>query len=161
MSDAVLIAIASLLSVGITQLIAYLINKNKIKAEKAKNEAETGKIEADTDLTEGEIIEKYQRIAARTADENIKLAKAMEKREEEFAIEKETFTKEIGKLKKDFRELKTAFEELKIDNAKWKDYAQRLIYQLKSFDVIPVPLDLSDIKTTIIDQEEMEKQSKK
>jgi hypothetical protein len=62
MSDAVLIAIATLLSALLTQIISWFINKRKAPVE-------INKIQADTDLTRSELASKYQEIASKAVDE--------------------------------------------------------------------------------------------
>lgn len=139
MSDAVIIALASVLSVVLSQIVSWFINRQK-------QPAEINKMRADTDLTRGELAQKYQDMASKAVDETNEIAKSLRQREEEFLIEKKELTKAIETLQGQMKDLGIAFEEQKEENDKWKNYIERLICQLKSWEIVPTPLDLEEAK---------------
>jgi TolA-binding protein len=154
MSDTTLLTLAtifaSLISVGITSLVAYLANRSKAPAE-------VSQIKADTSLTGGEIAEKYQKIANNQADANIELAK-----------DNMELKKQIELLQNDVEELKASsianreefrktFEEERVKTQRileeertradrFENYNNRLVLQLQSWEIVPVPYNLSEFK---------------
>jgi hypothetical protein len=126
---------------------------------------------SDVQLNNGGLVEKYQKIASLTADENLELALQKKKREEEFNVEKADFNMVITQLKCQLDGLKTEMEkqklesvarfeqnekenaakfaELQKENEKWKNWAIRLAMQVKSLGEDPVPFDLDKAKRQI------------
>jgi GMP synthase PP-ATPase subunit len=147
---ALITLIASAISVGVTSLVTYLINKNKVQPE-------INQIKADTSLTGGELAAKYQTIANTQADANIELAKD----NMELKKQIEVLTNDVEELKRsriaDREEFRKTFEEERERNQKileeeraradkFENYNNRLIFQLKSWEIIPVPYSLDEFK---------------
>jgi hypothetical protein len=161
MSDAligqILTFLASILGVFIIQWGVRWVNKKKVPAE-------VNQINANTELVKGDIAEKMQKIASATADENIELnnelktkeaeKKALMKAINELRNEMETMEerhnselKELEeKQSKEFKRLSDSFEMEKLENQKWKDWANRLTMQLGSWGLTPVPFDVESAK---------------
>jgi len=150
MSDVVQVALittlASLISIGATYLIGMWVNKRKVPAE-------VSQIKADTDLKSGELVSKWRGIVDDVTDDNIELTKRIREGEEE----KKQIMQALNQLrfdmeekdkfhKEEIEELKRSFEEEKIKNLKWRDWAGRLVQQLNSWQIIPVPFDLDEAK---------------
>jgi len=134
---------------------------------------EQAKTISDVQLNNGGLVEKYQKIASLTADENLELALQKKKREEEFNVEKADFnmmitqlkcqidslTKEMEKQKlesvarfeQNEKENAAKFAELQKENERWKNWAIRLAMQVKSLGVDPVPFDLEKAKRELMD----------
>jgi FKBP-type peptidyl-prolyl cis-trans isomerase len=161
MSDALLIGVATMLSAliatGASYLLAMWVNKRKLPVDLDEIKARTG-------LTTGELLEKYQAIAGKQADENIELSKQKEellKERVELRTEVDTLKKDVEELKKariaDREEFRKAFEEERIRSEKILqeervksvnivDYNSRLEYQLKSWGIQPIPYDVETAK---------------
>lgn len=125
-------AILSFIGIILGNKVAMWVNKRKVPAE-------VNKIEAETELTEGEIVEKYQAIAIKQADEYTKLAQ--EKQTLKMAME--TKIKEL--------EDKVGILEKKVDlaireNEELREHNVRLIHQLMSWGITPVPQDVEKAK---------------
>ena len=154
MSDTTMITLAtifaSVISVGITSLVTYLINKYKAPVE-------VQAIKADTSLTGSEIAAKYQAIANSQADQNIELGK----NNLELKKQIEVLQNDVEELKAaritDREEFRKTFEEERAKNQKILDeerkradkfeaYNGRLLLQLGSWEIIPVPWDLISFK---------------
>ena len=154
MSDGLIIALATLIasgiSVGITALVSYLMNKNKIGPE-------VSQIKADTSLTGGEIAAKYQAIANSQADQNIELGK----NNLELKKQIEVLQNDVEELKAaritDREEFRKTFEDERIKNQKileeeraradkFENYNGRLLLQLGSWEIIPIPFDIQSFK---------------
>jgi hypothetical protein len=164
MSDGIMIAIittlATIFTVGITQLVTYLIAKNK---KLPQNE----KITADASLSRGDLAEKYQKIANKQADENILLREENDKKE----AENEALMGKIEELRQEMKVLDDKrtqeIDELRREFESWKNYAIRLNMQVMSWGLVPVPfsvkdaiekgLSLGDIGRVSIDQSNKEK----
>ena len=154
MSDTALITlatlIASVVSVGITSLVSYLITKNK-------QPAEVSQIKADTSLTGGEIAEKYQKIANTQADANIELAKDnMELKKQIEVLQNDVEELKASRIT-DREEFRKTFEEERAKNQKildeeraradkFENYNGRLLLQLGSWEIIPIPFDIQSFK---------------
>jgi len=159
MSDAVLIALstafASVVSIIISQLVAGWISKRK-------TEAETGKINSDRDLSKGDLVQKYQKIATDQADENIELSDKLKTQEAE-KIELLTSMKSLreemllldSSHKIEIAELKASFEIERKENEKWRDWASRLVLQLESWKIIPVPFSPEEAKAKMLNMGDM------
>jgi predicted RNase H-like nuclease (RuvC/YqgF family) len=147
---AIITALATILTVGITQGVAYLIARSKKTSKNIK-------YEADASLSRGDLAEKYQKIASTQADENIRLNKEIDKKEGE----NENLMSQISELRHDMEamdkkhtidieNMKIAHEqeigELRCEFEKWKSWATRLNMQLMSWQIIPVPFDLDKAK---------------
>ena len=143
MSENTIIAIITVLGSGLATYLTYRvsmwINKRKIPAE-------IRQMDASTDITSAQLIEKYQDITARTADDKIKLEQKMKEREESHIAEKQNLIIEISGLRKDVQDLKDQFEIEKKQNDQWKDWARRLVLQAESWGLIPVPFDVEEAK---------------
>ena len=79
MSETVWSIISSIITVLIIQGVSMWVNKRKVPAE-------VNKLEADTRSVNGDLIEKYQKVAANTADENLELNKQLKEKEEEREV---------------------------------------------------------------------------
>jgi lipopolysaccharide export LptBFGC system permease protein LptF len=150
MSDAVLIALSSvfatIFSIVVSQVLASWINKRK-------ENVEIRKLKSDTNLTEGDLVLKYQKIAMDQADENVNLAakiKIQEAEKNELLISLQQLREDMLRLDQAHREeiarLKETFELERKENEKWKFWAKRLVAQLNSWDLSPVPFDLQEAK---------------
>ena len=143
MSESLILGIMTILGSILATLVTYKITT---EVNRKKVPAEVKQINANTDLSTGELADKYLGIANRTADENIELAKELKIREENHLAERTEFINEIKGLKQDVKDLTVRIEQAEKENEQWKDYIQRLIYQLKSWDVVPVPLSVREAK---------------
>jgi hypothetical protein len=132
-------AAATIVSVAIQQLLSYFLNRRK-------ENAQTRQISAGTDLTTAEAVEKWQNIAFRAGDENDEMAKNMRREKEAYIAEKEGLLKEIDSLRQDVKNLNDKFEQAEKENEQWKDWARRLVLQLESWNISPVPWDLDEAK---------------
>jgi hypothetical protein len=143
MSDEIMIAIittlATIFAVGITQLVTYLLARNKKLPQNIK-------ITADASLSRGDLAEKYQNIANKQADENILLREENDKKE----AENEQLMGKIDELRdemnaKDQLRVKE-IDDLRKEFESWKNYAMRLNMQIVSLGFVPVPFDTEDAK---------------
>jgi hypothetical protein len=161
MSDALILGImtivASCLATAGTYFLGMWINKRKVPAEIDESKSNAA-------LNRGELIEKYQSIAGKQADDNIELSKE----NEELKKEKMELRHEVDLLKKDVEDLKQARiddreefrkaleqERERSDKAlreemdksrKISDYNTRLTYQIRSWGISPVPYDVEAAK---------------
>jgi hypothetical protein len=142
----IMIFIASLVSAGLAFWAAMFINKKKVPVE-------VRQIKADTDLTGGELAEKYQQIANTQADKNIALTQANNDLSAKIdALEQDMINLKQTRLD-DKVEFKAALEEEKQRSIKAEDraikaenYIKRLLLQLSSWNIIPVPYDVEMAK---------------
>jgi predicted RNase H-like nuclease (RuvC/YqgF family) len=146
MSDTLLITlatiIASIISVALTQLVGYWIAKKKTASE-------INQIDVNADAMEGELAERYLTIAERQAKINTELNGInMELKKKVEALESD-----VEELKKaritDREEFRKAFEEEREKTELYKNYNDRLISQLSSWAIVPVPLDVIGAKDLI------------
>jgi len=146
MQIVIITTIASLISIGATYLIGMWVNKRKVPAE-------VKQINADTDLKSGELVSKWRGIVDEVTDDNIELTKRIREGEEE----KKQIMQAMSQLRSDMEEqnkthcqeieaLRKSFEEERIENLKWRDWASRLVQQLNSWRIVPVPFDLDEAK---------------
>jgi hypothetical protein len=139
-------SLASIISIIISQLVAAWITKRK-------NIAEIEKVQSDTSLSEGDLVLKYQKIAVDQADENIELSKKIKIQEGEKielltslkALREEMITLD-NSHKEEIIKLKESFEAERKENLMWKDWARRLVLQVQSWSLIPVPFSLEEAK---------------
>ena len=157
MSDGLMIALttffASIISVGLTSLVSYVVAKNK-------QPAEISQIKADTSLTGGELAAKYQSIANNQADQNIELAqnnmvlkKQIEVLQNDVDELKAARISDREEFRKTFEEERTRtqkiLEEERARADKFENYNNRLVLQLQSWEIIPVPYNVSEFKNNI------------
>ena len=154
MSDTLLIALssiaASILSLIVTQGLAWWLNKKKLPSE-------VKQINSNSDLNRGELAEKYQNIASKAADENMDLmeqirVKETEKKDLVAAMTKlrsdmELMITELDeKHRKEMEQLRQDLEKERSDSAKFKNWAIRLSLQLRAYNIVPVELEIEDAK---------------
>jgi flagellar motility protein MotE (MotC chaperone) len=150
MSEGLIIALLSVIG---SAVVAYLTVQGTAWVNKRKVPAEVEKIGADTRLVNGELAGKYQQIASNTADENIELATQLKAKE----AEKKQLNKVVDELRQEMltmdqrhieelNDLRKEFEDERLENLKFKDWAERLVYQIKSFGLTPVPFDIEEAK---------------
>jgi hypothetical protein len=150
MSEGLIIAlstvVASIVSVAISQLVSSFVARKKLPSE-------IEQIRVDSDLTEGEIIEKYQKIARDQAVDNIELSKQLKFKEEEkkeLSASLKTLYEQMILLdnnhKKEIEDLKLSFEKERLENVAWREWAKRLVFQLQSWSIVPVPFDITEAK---------------
>jgi hypothetical protein len=151
MSDAVLVvlttSVASIVSIVFSQLIAGWISRRK-------TEVDIGKVKSETNLSEGDLVLKYQKIAMDQADENTGLSnrnKQQEAEKTELLTALQELRNDMQKMdqshKEEIAKLNQSFETERQENLLWKFWAKRLVLQLRSYDILPVPFDLSEIKS--------------
>jgi hypothetical protein len=142
--------LASVISIVVQQLIAWLLTRKKTNAETNKEIATTHQIDAGTDLSSAQLIELYQGITKRTGQENVELKKQLEELEDAHIKEKESFITEINNMRQEVNDLKnefkTKFDLAQKENEQWKDWARRLALQLESWRIVPVPFDIEEAK---------------
>jgi hypothetical protein len=142
----ILTVIASVIATFFTFKVAMWVNKQKVPFE-------VKEIDANTRLKNGELAGKYQQIASNTADENIELANRLKAKE----AEKKQLNKVVDDLRQEMltmdqrhieelNDLRKEFEDERLENLKFRDWAERLVYQLKSWNLDPVPFDLQEAK---------------
>jgi len=127
------------LSTYVTIFITNLLNKRKIDKETMKIGAEAEKITAETNKISSDAwkdyAEKIDRALNECKDEN---KKNMEKLESRLCFIED----ENAKLKTDLANERFARQELEFKLDRWKNWATRLVKQLKDHDIQPVPFDL-------------------
>ena len=139
MSDALIIGLASIiagiLGTALSLLITWWINKNK-------ENASTKLISADTDLKSGELVAKWRGIVDSVTDDNIELALQLKTKEGENKSIMQEFKK--LRIELDERDKKYSEEmlELRKEFEDWRDWANRLVLQLRSWNLVPVPFDV-------------------
>jgi len=139
MSDALIIGLASIiagiLGTALSLLITWWINKNK-------ENASTKLISADTDLKSGELVAKWRGIVDSVTDDNIELASQLKIKDGE----NKTIMQEFKKLRMELDERDKKYSEeileLKKEFEDWRDWANRLVLQLRSWNLVPVPFDV-------------------
>lgn len=131
--------LASIFTILIQQLIAYLVTKRKTGAE-------VNQIEVGTDLVAAELIEKYQGMNINSVNQRIEIEKQLSAEREAHIAEKNELLKQVDGLRQDVEELKDKFEQEKKDNEQWRDWARRLSLQVQSLGFIPVPFDVEEAK---------------
>jgi hypothetical protein len=166
MSDTVLITLAtifaSLISVGITSLVSYLIAKNKSKAE-------IGNINVDSSLKGGEVATHFIDLSERLSKKYETSEQEKENLKKQVEQEKMELKKQVEQLQRDVDELKRLREEDRKELMKIiedeKDYSSRLELQLSSWRIAPVPRDIDSAKLAMkenlcIDGDDMVSESK-
>lgn len=143
-----------------TMRISMWVNKRKVPVEVDKDIAETEKERAETKLVEGGLAEKYHSLATLQAGENIELTNqnmVLKKQMEDQSI---VHQKQIDELRTQMldidrkhvqkeNELEEKLEtEIKL-RLTAEDYIRRLLYQFKSWDIVPVPYDVTQAKEQI------------
>ena len=129
-----------------TYLVSMYVNKRKLPVDLES-------IKATTNLTGGEIIEKYQEIATKQADKNILLEKQLEDQDQQSIAEKGLMMNEIKKLREEMLTLDKISEgkiivltqqlvECRAELKKSTDYITRLLAQLCSWRIEPVPFEI-------------------
>lgn len=170
MSDALIVALsticAALISVGATFLVIWF-NKNKTSAE-------AGNLNVDSSLKGGELANRYFDIAERQAKKNENL----EIDNMELKKQVEVLQNDVDELKKariaDREEFRKTFEDERVKNQKildeertradkFENYSDRLIFQLHSWEITPIPFNLIEFKQskkTCIDGSEIMPENK-
>jgi hypothetical protein len=147
MSDALIIglstAFATIMAVVVPQLVAYWQNRRKVVD--------------DSDLSRVDLAKKYQDIANQQADENSELEGELRTKEEEKKGWMSKYEEVMQELKtmesrhdQEIEELKRSFDtqisQMKEENIQWREWAERLVYQLRSWNLTPVPFSVEDAK---------------
>jgi hypothetical protein len=114
--------------------------------EKHRMPSEERQLKIDGDLTSGTLAEKWEAMASRLTDKNISLEQQLDKEGVAHAVEQDNLMREIERLKTEVKEIKSSFEQERIENAKWRDWARRLVLQLQSWNITPTPFDLEQAK---------------
>ena len=147
---AIIMAQGTLVSVITAGLTSWWVNKKKVPAEIIESSARAR-------LSNGELAEKYLGIATKQADENLELnsqlkVKEQEKTELKSELDKikidllaidNRYKREIEEVKAD---LNGRMDELQKENENLRDWANRLVLQLKSFRITPTPYDIEEAK---------------
>lgn len=151
---------ASLFSAGLAYTTAMWVNKRKVPVEVKKEKV-------NTELVGGELAEKYHSLANLQADENIELTQQNMELKKQIDEQNKEHRKEIEEIKVSMLELdkkhlakekeledkindevaKREAEAKKREEA--EDYIRRLILQLQSWRIQPVPFDVDKIKEEI------------
>jgi hypothetical protein len=155
------IFLASVLSATLAFLASMWVNKRKIPVDIKKEETEIK-------LNEGGLAEKYHSLANLQAGENIELTNQNMELKNQLEKQNIEHKKEIEGLRADLLKLdqkhldKEKELEAKIDEEILKreaetklrlaaeDYIRRLLYQFKSWDITPVPINIEDYKAEIL-----------
>lgn len=150
MSDGLIIGILTILG---SALATYLTYRVSMWINKRKVPVEINQIKADTNLSEGELIEKYQSIASKQADENLELIKENntmkgEKKDLMAALQKlhDEMMSLDEKHNSELKELNHKVDLQIKENEKLRDWVRRLILQLESWNIVPVPFDIEEAK---------------
>jgi hypothetical protein len=129
------IAITAVLVTALNTGVNLLVNRQRIKAE-------TDRLNSQATSEEGSAVETFQKTLSITAKENqnlvgrnISLQKDIEKLRCEM-IERDEANK------KALVEMKTDLQEAIARGDKFEEWARRLVYQLQSWKIDPVPLDV-------------------
>ena len=139
MSDVLLIGLASIIAGIIGTISSFFLTAwvNKRKAP-----AEVRLISADTDLKSGELVAKWRGIVDSVTDDNIELASQLKIKDGE----NKTIMQEFKKLRMELDERDKKYSEeileLKKEFEDWRDWANRLVLQLRSWNLVPVPFDV-------------------
>ena len=141
----------------LSALISFYLGKKRLPSE-------INKIKADTNLSSGELAEKYQQIASKAADENLNWQNQIREKEEEkqslmttlrslkddMLSMDEKYKNQIAcideKYKTQIFELQSQMNEERKESDKWRDWARRLSLQLRCWDIEPVPFDTEEYK---------------
>jgi len=129
------IAITAILVTALNTIVTLIINKQKINAE-------TKRLNSQATNEEGSAVETFQKTLSITAKENqdlvgrnISLQKDIEKLRCEMIERDEENKKSLSQLKIDLQEAIARGD-------KFEEWARRLVYQLQSWKIDPVPLDV-------------------
>jgi hypothetical protein len=144
-----LTVIVTLITFFASQRITVWLNKRKVID--------------DSNLSQADLVQKYQKIAKDQSDENEKLENKYEAKEEEMENklktkeeEKRLILNKYEELREELKimderheselsELKASFIKEREENLKWKDWARRLVLQLQSYRIEPTPFDPEEI----------------
>jgi hypothetical protein len=143
MSDALIIGLstvfASILSTIAIFFVSQWVNSRKLPVE-------IKQMSADTSLTKGDLAEKYQGIANRQADENIELTKQNMELKKQIEANRDEMMLIINENKKELEKIRKTLDEEIIRGRNFEDWARRLVLQLQSWRIEPVPFDVNMIK---------------
>jgi hypothetical protein len=120
--------------------------------------------EKNGDLLDAKLFEDLQKIIRQQSIDNNTLIMEktkMEKDKETLKIEKDALKQEMASLRDEVKimddrhcdelnamkeEFDKKFEEMQKENVQWRDYAMRLVFQVRSWSLIPVPFDIIEAK---------------
>lgn len=137
---------AALASTAATFFVSMYVNKRKLPVD-------IEGIKATTNLTGSEIIEKYQKIVTDQADENIEIRNQLHDKDKQHNAERLELMNEITKLRGEMlaldkvsedkiEELSVQLVECRAELKKSTDYITRLVAQLCSWRIEPVPFEV-------------------
>jgi chromosome segregation ATPase len=152
----------SVIEVGtlLLSLLAILISLFKAPAEKKKLVKEGEASDADAELSQASAIEKYEQTVSRMADRQTNLEKQNDALKDQIRCDRDAFNSRIDLLEQESQQvqaenarlrmevdaLKTEIETYKIanksllhENGELKEWAERLVNQIKGLGAEPTP----------------------